>query len=105
MLISNEILIAVVQYGNSALHLACQKGYSECVKVLLDGGADLTIKSDVSSREHDNVYYKSFVFVKFHGFTRKCFLWQDGRTARVMIEPAKKQEIEEVEPPCIVYMQ
>ena len=105
MLISNEILIAVVQDGKTALLLASHYGHSECVKLLLDRGADLTIKKNVSSIEHDSVYYKSFVFVKLHGFTWKCFLCQDGKTAREMIEPAKKQEIEVVKPPCIVYMQ
>ena len=43
MICSNHL-----QYGETALMMASEKGHMECVKILLDGGADVNMQDEVS---------------------------------------------------------
>ena len=38
----------VIQYGYTALHCAAMRGRPDCVEVLLDKGADVMAKGEVS---------------------------------------------------------
>ena len=43
------MVIDVIQYGWTALHVAAAKGHSETVTLLLQGGADVNIQDNVST--------------------------------------------------------
>ena len=42
-----SVSVVMFQNGNTALHLAAQKGDVECLKALLDKGSDVTATSKV----------------------------------------------------------
>lgn len=45
------LLLCLLQEGLTALHLAAAGGHSNCVKVLLEAGADVNAQTQVSSGE------------------------------------------------------
>ena len=40
----------LLQYGNTALHLACYNGYTEIVEILLMNNADISATNKVSDK-------------------------------------------------------